>query len=110
MNWKPLNETYFVRPDPIEMSYLIPDHLKKSMVELMTGVIIAVGTGTLLESGVRSPLQANVGDRVLFGSQVGHKIKVDKEDLLLLAEANILAIEDADKDKVMKATFTLKEE
>lgn len=52
-----------------------------------------VGTGTLLDSGTRAPLQANAGDRVLFGSKVGEEIEVGGEKLLLLAEANVLAVE-----------------
>lgn len=91
--WQPLNETVFVRPEEIEVSALIPEHLKKSHVEFMTGIVVAVGTGTLLDSGVRVLVQVIQGDRVLFGSKTGVEIKVDGEKLLLLAEANILAVE-----------------
>ena len=105
LSWKPLNETYFVRPDEIKVSHLVPDHLKANMVELRTAVVVAVGTGTLLESGMRSPLQAGEGDRVLFGSKAGAEITVDGEKLLVLAEANVLAVD----YKPMKATFTIKE-
>lgn len=93
MSWKPLNEVYLVRPDKIQGSSLIPDHLLESLVDLRTGVVTHVGTGTLLESGVRAPLQANVGDQVMFGTKVGSKVKIDGEDLLLLAEANVLMVQ-----------------
>lgn len=92
--WKPLNETYFVRPEEIKVSSLILDEYRKDHVELITAIVTHVGTGTLLESGVRSPLQAGKGDRIMFGSKVGHKVKVDGEDLLLIAEANVLAVEE----------------
>lgn len=92
MSWTPLNEVYFVRPNKVEGSHLIPEHLLDSSVDLKTGVITHRGTGTLLESNMRAELQAKVGDTVLFGSKVGTKIKVDGEDLLMLAEANILAV------------------
>ena len=95
MSWKPLSETYFVKPEEVKVSHLVPEQFKKNMIELMTGIVIAVGTGTLLESGIRSPLQANVGDRVLFGAKAGADVTVDGEKLLLLAEANILAVENA---------------
>jgi co-chaperonin GroES (HSP10) len=95
MSWKPLNETYFVRIEEVKgISHLIPEHLKSSMVELRTGIVVAAGTGTLLESGIRVGLQANVDDRILFGGKVGHEIEVDGEKLLLIAEANVLAVEE----------------
>lgn len=109
MSWKPLNETYFVRPEEIKVSPLILEEYKKNHIELMTGIVVAVGTGTLLESGVRSPLQAKKGDRVLFGAKAGADVTVTGEKLLLLAEANVLAVEST-SDEVVKTTFTLKEE
>lgn len=108
MAWKPLNETYFVRPEEIKVSPLILDGYKKDHVELMTGVVTHVGTGVFLENGGRAPLQANKGDRVMFGTKVGHKVKVDGEDLLLIAEPNILAV--WTEDQVLKSTFTLAED
>lgn len=94
MAWKPLNETYFVRPEELKgISDLVPEAFRKNLVELRTGIVTHTGTGTLMDSGVRIPLQANVGDRVLFGAKVGHEIEVDGEKLLLIAEANVLAVE-----------------
>lgn len=92
MGWKPLNEVYYVKPDEIKVSPLILDQYKADHAELVTGIITHVGTGTLLENGSRAPLQASVGDKVLFGSKVGSKVNVDGEKLLLLAEANVLAM------------------
>ena len=43
--WKPLNETYFVRPEEIKVSPLVLEQYKKDHVELMTGVVTHVGTG-----------------------------------------------------------------
>ena len=108
MAWKPLNETYFVRPEEIKVSPLILEEYKKDHVELMTGIVTHVGTGVFLESGGRAPLQAHVGDRVMFGTKVGHKVNVDGEQLLLIAEPNILAV--WTEDKVLKSTFCLTED
>jgi co-chaperonin GroES (HSP10) len=102
MIWKPLNETYFVRPDPIEVSPLILDEYKKKHVSLITGVVTHVGTGVLMENGTRAPLQAKVGDRVLFGAEVGAEVKVDGEKLLLLAEPNVLAIQKTEEKALSK--------
>lgn len=93
MSWVPLNEVYFVRPEEVTVSPLILEQYKNDHVELRTGIVTHVGTGQLLESGNRADMQATVGNRVLFGTKVGHKVKVDGEELLLIAEANILAVE-----------------
>lgn len=92
MSWMPLNEVYLVKPDKVEGSHLIPEHLLDSMTDFKTGTVTHVGTGTLLESNIRAPLQAKVGDKVMFGAKVGSRIKVDGQDLLLLAEANVLMV------------------
>lgn len=94
MAWKPLNETYFVRPEEVKVSSLVLEQYKDLHVELKEAIVTHVGTGTLLESGQRAPLQAQVGQRVMYGAKVGHKIKVDGEELLLIAEANVLAVEE----------------
>lgn len=91
--WQPLNETVFVKVDEIETSHLVPAHLKESMTELRTGIVVSVGTGTLMAFDQRQPLQVNIGDHILFGAKVGREIDVDGEKLLLLAEPNILAVE-----------------
>ncbi len=98
--WRPLNETYFVKPNPIAVSSLILEEYKKNHVELMTGIVVRVGTGTLIESGKRIPLQAREGDQVMFGVKAGAEVKVDGEKLLLLAEANILAVYKEEKDTI----------
>ena len=92
MGWKPLNEVYFVRPDEVKVSPLILEQYKEEHAELRTGLVVRVGTGTLMEGGNRTALQAKEGDKVLFGSKVGSKIEVEGEKLLLLAEANVLAV------------------
>lgn len=109
MSWQPLNETYFVIPDEIKVSSLIPDHLKEKFIELRTGIVIKVGTGTLLESGIRMPLQAHEGDQVLFGAKAGAEVEVDGTKYLLLAEPNILAVNKTHTN-ILKSTCTLKED
>jgi chaperonin GroES len=91
--WEPLNETVFVKMDEIKTSHLVPEHLKENMAELRTGIVVSVGTGTLMAYQQRQPLQVKRGDRVLFGAKVGKEIPVGDEKLLLLAEPNILAVE-----------------
>lgn len=91
-------ETYLVRPDEVTVSNLVPEHLKMSMVETRTGVVVSRGT-VLLDDGRRIPLAANIGDRIKFGAKVGHPLEIDGEKLLLIAEANALAVEVLDLAK-----------
>ncbi len=68
---------------------VLPDTAKDKPAR---GKIISVGDGRLLESGVRSPFQVKVGDRVLFSSYAGDTFKVGARELLLLREEDILAV------------------
>ena len=57
------------------------------------GEVVAVGTGRVLDNGdVRAPA-VKVGDKVVFGPYSGsNAIKVDGEELLVMAESEILAV------------------
>ncbi|KTC38262.1 MAG: co-chaperone GroES [Pseudomonas sp.] len=58
-----------------------------------SGEVIAVGTGKVLESGEVRALAVKVGDKVVFGPYSGsNTVKVDGEDLLVMAENEILAV------------------
>ena len=58
-----------------------------------TGVVLAVGTGRILDNGdVRAPALKE-GDKVVFGPYSGsNTIKIDGEDLLIMKESDILGI------------------
>ena len=56
------------------------------------GTVMAIGNGKLLENGKRSEFQVKVGDEVLFTSYGGTEIKIDGEEILIMDEADILAI------------------
>lgn len=56
------------------------------------GEVIAVGNGKVLESGEVRPLDLKVGDKVLFGKFSGTEINVDKDELLVMREDDIMAI------------------
>ncbi len=60
------------------------------------GEIVAVGTGRVLDNGdVRAPA-VKVGDQVVFGPYSGsNAIKVDGEELLVMAESEVLAVLEA---------------
>ncbi len=58
-----------------------------------TGVVLAVGTGRILDNGdVRAPALKE-GDKVVFGPYSGsNTIKIDGEDLLIMSEAEIYGV------------------
>ena len=57
------------------------------------GEVLAVGPGKALENGEVRALAVKVGDKVVFGPYSGsNTVKVDGEDLLVMAENEILAV------------------
>jgi chaperonin GroES len=56
------------------------------------GEVIAVGNGKITDSGDVRPLDVKAGDKVIFGQYAGNTVKVDGEELLIMSEAEILAV------------------
>ena len=68
---------------------IIPDSAKEKPQQ---AEVKAVGSGKLLESGERVPVDLKPGDRILFGKYSGAEIKVDGDELLILKEDEILGV------------------
>ena len=68
---------------------VLPDSAKEKPKR---GKVIAIGDGKRLDSGERAPFSVKKGDEVLFTSYAGTEIKVDNEELLIMAEEDVLAI------------------
>ena len=68
---------------------IIPDSAKEKPQQAM---VMAVGSGKLLESGERAAVEVKAGDRILFGKYSGAEIKVDGDELLILKEDEILGV------------------
>lgn len=61
-----------------------------------TGVVIAVGTGRVLDNGEVRALAVKEGDKVVFGPYSGSSsIKIDGEDLLMMSESEIYGVLEA---------------
>ena len=57
------------------------------------GVVVAVGTGRVLDNGQVKPMAVKVGDKVIFNEGYATKQeKLDGEEVLILSENDILAI------------------
>ena len=56
------------------------------------GRVLSVGDGRQLRDGTRAPHQVSEGDRVLFGAFAGTEVAVDGDELLIMAEDEIMAV------------------
>jgi len=93
MKIKPLNDRVLVirvkEDQKTAGGIIIPDTAKEKPQE---GKIIAVGSGKMVESGERVPLQVKEGDRVLFSKYAGNEIKIDGVEHLIMREDDILGV------------------
>ena len=67
----------------------IPDSAKEKPSEAL---VVAVGSGIVLEDGSLRKLDVKKGDKILFGKYAGAEIKLDGEEHLILKEEDVLAI------------------
>lgn len=93
MKLVPLGQNVVVRQSEAEETtaggIILPDSAKEKPKQ---GRVLSVGDGQLMPDGSRIPPQINEGDRVLFGSYAGTKVEVDSEELLIMAEDQVLAV------------------
>jgi chaperonin GroES len=89
---RPLDDRVVVEPleaeEKTQGGIVLPDSAKEKPTK---GKVIAVGDGTLLDSGKRAALLVKKGDRVLYGKYAGTEITVGGKDYLILKENDILA-------------------
>jgi chaperonin GroES len=92
-NVRPLGDRVLIKPKAREemtkSGIVLPDTAKEKPQE---GSVVAMGSGRLLESGERVPMDLKVGDSVLYSKYAGTEIKLDGEDHLIVRETDILAI------------------
>jgi len=93
MKFRPLHDRVVIRrveeEGKTKGGILIPDTAKEKPME---GEVVAVGPGARNETGALVPLDVSKGDRILFGKWSGTEIKLDGEDLLVMAESDIMGI------------------
>jgi len=90
---RPLGDRLVVKPVPSEektkSGIVLPDTAKEKPQE---GEVIAVGSGRVLDSGQRVPMDVNVGEKILFSKYAGNEIKINDEEYLILREMDVLGI------------------
>ena len=77
------------REEMTKSGIMLPDTAKEKP---MRGTVVAAGEGRRTDDGARIPLEVQVGDQILFSKYGGTEFRLDDEDLLILAEKDILAI------------------
>ena len=92
---RPLGDRVIAKPDSKEETtrsgIIIPDTAKEKPQQ---GIVIAVGSGRLLDNGARSAMELHEGDHVLFAKYGGTEIILDDETYLVLRESDILSVLD----------------
>ncbi|MCD6107694.1 MAG: co-chaperone GroES [Caldisericaceae bacterium] len=68
---------------------VLPDTAKEKPQK---GKVVAIGSGKILDSGKKVPLEVKKGDIVIFSKYAGTEVKLEEEKYLILSENDILAI------------------
>ena len=87
----PLHDRIVIRPvvqeEVLASGIVIPDTAKEKPQQ---GTVIAAGPGRLDDNGKRVQMDVKVGDRVLYAKYSGQEIKIDRDELIVLSEKDIL--------------------
>lgn len=91
---RPLGDRVVVEPMEREETFaggalVLPETAKEKPQQ---GKILAAGLGRLDDAGKRVAMEVKVGDQVLYAKYSGTEIKVEDKKVLILREADILAV------------------
>jgi chaperonin GroES len=90
---RPLHDRILARrtvaQDTTKGGLFIPDNAKEKPME---AVVIAVGTGKLLDNGTIQAITVKAGDRILIGKYTGSDVKLDGQDHIIVSEHDVLAV------------------
>src|SRR5438270_13515822 len=68
---------------------VLPDTAKEKPQE---GIVEAVGTGRILDTGTKVPMELKVGDKVLYAKYAGNEFKLEDVEYLIISEKDVLAV------------------
>ena len=92
MNLKPLGDRIVVkvlnREEKTKGGIVLPDTAKEKPTE---GEVKAIGSGKVLDSGQKLPIEVKVGDRIIFSKYAGTEVKIDGEELIIVRQSDVLA-------------------
>lgn len=93
LSMRPLADRVIVEPieqeETTSSGLYIPETAKEKPQQ---GNVLAVGPGRTDDNGKAIKMDVKTGDKVLFAKYAGTEIKVDGKKLLIMKEADILAI------------------
>jgi chaperonin GroES len=93
MKIRPLHDRLVIRRTEEEHTspggIVLPESATEKPIQ---GEVIAVGNGTITDSGDVRALDVKVGDKVLFGKYAGTEVKIDGEELLVMREEDIMGV------------------
>ena len=89
---RPLDDRVVVEPLEAEEKtaggIVLPDTAKQKP---QRGRVLAVGPGKLRDDGQRSAVSVSKGDEVIYGRYAGSDIEVERKEIKILRESDILA-------------------
>jgi chaperonin GroES len=93
INVKPLGDHILVEPlegeTTTSVGIILPETAREKPQK---GTVLAVGPGRRDDEGKRVPVDVSVNDRILFARYSGTEIKLGDRELLILREADVLAV------------------
>jgi chaperonin GroES len=94
--FKPLADRVIIEPTEAEQKtksgILIPDSAQEKP---QIGKVVRIGTGRVTEDGKTVPMEVKEGDIVIYAKYGGTDLKEDGNELIILKESDILAIQEA---------------
>ena len=92
MNIKPIGDKVVIKPIAVEETTKSGIVLPGSAQEKpQQGEVIAVGDG-IYQNGVKIPMELKVGDRVVYGKFGGVDVKLNGEEVIIMAEKDVLVV------------------
>ena len=92
MNIKPIGDKVVIKPIAVEETtksgIVLPDSAQEKPQQ---GEVIAVGDG-IYQNGVKIPMELKVGDRVVYGKFGGVDVKLNGEEVIIMAEKDVLVV------------------
>jgi chaperonin GroES len=90
---QPLSDRVVIKPlvrdETTKSGIVLPDTAKEKPQE---GEVLAVGPGRVLDNGQRVQVELKQGDKVLYAKYAGTEFKLEDDELLILAERDVLAL------------------
>ena len=82
---RPMGDRILIKPEGL----VLPDTAKEKPME---GRVVAVGKGRMSDEGNLVEVDVKEGDLVLFAKYSGTEVRIDDDDLLIIAERDLLAV------------------